>query len=892
MADDPEREWPFVARDAELDMLTAVVEAGRDDPDAPAGAVIVAAAGVGKTRLARAVADAARTRGIPVLRTVGTRATGRTPYAAVAHLTPDVVPEGDAAAHYRAVAQALPAGPRPLLVVDDAHLLDEGSAALVLHLALTGAITPLVTARRGTAVPDPITTLWADGLAARVDLQPLSAHETGLLLRAALGGHVTAVTVHRLAQISAGNALYLRELVRAATESGALRESDGVWTWDGTVVVGDRLVDAVGRRLGELSADERTALTRLAVGEPLPIALAEDVAEDAAGSDALCRLESQGLVRIDDGVCRLEHPLFGDVLLAEQGRAATRTALRAVVDAAERLAPGDDLLRRTTWRLDAGAPAPAADLLAAARLALAAFDAERAGHLAEAAVAAGFAPEAEARVVLATAWIRRMRFAEAAAELERAEPEVLAHGSPALRREWLDASIVVLHQGLGRSGDAERLLVRTESAPTATDADRRLARALRANILVDDGRLAEAIALTRAILADDAPPDYAAVLAASSLGEAEALSGLTRSARRTHQLLYGLRDAGVPEAQRAGDYAGLQELMCRTLEGHADSAAAVAEDIYRMMVAGHEHTTVGLCALVAGKAQLLQGRVAVAVQTLREAVDLLRRTDLDGALPWALSMLAQAEALSGRLPDARAALAEARALHRDPVPARSRFDLALAEVRVRAAGGELSAAADLALAAANGPDLAEFAVYRAQLLHLAAQFGIDDAAVLPQLKALAEQAESDLVPLLCEVVAGGAASDPVRLARASEQLEERGLRLKALAAAADAARLLTAEGADAAAARQRARAARLQQQCGATPVAEVVGAKQLSRRERDVALLAARGLTNAAIAERLVVSVRTVESHLYQVFGKLGVQHRDELARALERVTGKPVVDY
>jgi len=888
MADDPEGEWPFVARDAELDMLTAVVEAGRADPDAPAGAVIVAAPGVGKTRLARAVADAARARGIPILRIVGTRATGRTPYAAVAHLAPDVVPEGDAAAHYRAVAQALPADPRPLLVVDDAHLLDEGSAALVLHLALTGAITPVVTVRRGAAVPDPITTLWADGLAARVDLQPLSAHETGLLLRAALGGHVTAVTVHRLAEISAGNALYLRELVRAASETGALRESDGVWTWNGTVVVGDRLVDAVGRRLGELSTDERTALTRLAVGEPLTVALAEDV----AGAERLSRLEMSGLVRIDEGVCRLEHPLFGDVLLAEQGRAATRAALRAVVEAAERLSPGDDLLRRTTWRLDAGAPASAVDLLAAARLALAAFDAERAAQLAEAALAAGVEPATEARVVLATAWIRGLRFADAAALLESAEDEVLAHGSASVRREWLDASIVALHQGLGRGGDAERLLVRTESAPGATEADRRLARAMRANILVDDGRLGEAITLTRSVLADDAPPDYAAVLAASSLGEAEALSGLTYSARRAHQVLYRLRDAGVPEAARAGDYAGLQELMCRTLEGHADSAAAVAEDLYRMMAAGHEHTTVGLCALVAGKAQLLQGRVAVAVQSLREAVDLLRRTDLDGALPWALSMLAQGEALSGRLADARAALAESRALHRDPVPARSRFDLALAEVRVAAAAGDLSAAADTALATANGPGLAEFAVYRAELLHLAVQFGVDPTVVLPQLTELAERVESDLVPLLGEVVAGAAASDPARLAHASEQLEERGLRLKALAAAAEAARLLQAEGMDAAAARQRARAARLQERCGATPVAAVVGAKQLSRRERDVALLAARGLTNAAIAERLVVSVRTVESHLYQVFGKLGVQHRDELGRALERVTEKPVVDY
>ncbi|QAY59884.1 helix-turn-helix transcriptional regulator [Microbacterium protaetiae] len=885
MAYDPEREWPFLARDAELNMLTSVVEAGLREPGAPSGAVIVAAPGVGKTRLAREVAAVAGERGIPTLRVVGTRATSQTPYATVAHLTPDVVPEGDAAAHYRAVAHALPRDPRPMLVVDDAHLLDAGSAALVLHVALTGAATVIVTARRGIEVPDPITALWADGLAVRVDLQPLSIREAGTLLCAALGGHVTAVTVHRLAEISAGNILYLRELVRAAIASGALCESGGVWTWDGTVVVGDRLVDAVGRRLGGLSADDRIALTRLAVGEPLALSLAEDV----AGPAALARLEAWGLIRFDDGACRLAHPLFGDVLLTEQGRAASRAALRTVVDAAERLFPGEDLLRRTTWRLQTGMTPPADELLQAARLALAAFDVDRAAGLAEAALDGGVRADAEARVILAGAWNRQMRFADAADQLARAEGDVLAHGSAALRREWLDASIVAVHQGLGRSGDAECLLVRAESAPAATSDDCRLARSMRANILVDDGRLDEAIALTRSVLDEHAPPDYAAVVAASSLGEAEALRGLTRSARDAHRVLYRLRDAGVPEAQRAGDYAGLQELMCQMLEGHADSAAAIAEDMYRMLVAGHEHTTVGLGALVAGKAQLLQGRLALAAESMRDAVDLLRRTDLDGALPWALTILAQAEALGGRTEAAIEALAEGRRLHRDPVPARSRYDLALAEVRVRAATGDRSGAATVAMDAAEGPELAEFGVYRAQLLHAAVRLGADAARLAPAMAELAADVESDLVALLADVVVGRATVDAGVVARAGDRFEERGMRLEAMDAAGEAARLLAEQGRDAAARRQRARATRLAAQCGLPHGApNVAGAgtgagagAELSRRERDVAMLAADGLSNAAIAERLVVSVRTVESHLYQAFGKLGVQRREELAAAL-----------
>src|SRR3954451_9128247 len=41
-----------------------------------------------------------------------------------------------------------------------------------------------------------------------------------------------------------------------------------------------------------------------------------------------------------------------------------------------------------------------------------------------------------------------------------------------------------------------------------------------------------------------------------------------------------------------------------------------------------------------------------------------------------------------------------------------------------------------------------------------------------------------------------------------------------------------------------------------------IGAEALSRREREVALMASRGLTATVIAEQLSLSTRTVESHL------------------------------
>ncbi|MBV6725982.1 alpha/beta fold hydrolase [Nocardioides daeguensis] len=66
----------------------------------------------------------------------------------------------------------------------------------------------------------------------------------------------------------------------------------------------------------------------------------------------------------------------------------------------------------------------------------------------------------------------------------------------------------------------------------------------------------------------------------------------------------------------------------------------------------------------------------------------------------------------------------------------------------------------------------------------------------------------------------------------------------------------------------------------------VVPADHLSAREREILLLAAEGLDNAAIADRLTLSVRTVERHFHNVYLKLGLSGRTARAAAVCRVLG------
>jgi DNA-binding NarL/FixJ family response regulator len=56
------------------------------------------------------------------------------------------------------------------------------------------------------------------------------------------------------------------------------------------------------------------------------------------------------------------------------------------------------------------------------------------------------------------------------------------------------------------------------------------------------------------------------------------------------------------------------------------------------------------------------------------------------------------------------------------------------------------------------------------------------------------------------------------------------------------------------------------------------GAEPLTRREREVAALLARGLSNREIAEALVIGERTAEMHVSNILGKLGLASRAQAA--------------
>ncbi|MFE3849670.1 LuxR C-terminal-related transcriptional regulator [Streptomyces griseorubiginosus] len=332
--------WPFTGRQDELELIRGSVAGGR------LGIVVTGPAGRGKTRL---VTEAVR--GTDCARVAGTPETRGLPFAAFAHLLPESV------SLHRAVQ--LLSGVR-LLLVDDAHLLDDASAALVHQLAVHGRTRLVVVATDGTRAPGAISRLWTGELLPRLALEPLPREETAQLLAAGAGG-LEALTVNRLYRLCQGDLRLLRELVGAVREQGLLeRVADSAeWEWRGPVPVTSTVRERTADLLERTGPGERETLDRLAFGEPL--------ATDADTLDlaALEALEADRLVHIDDhGTARLAHPLHGPVLRAAAGRLRARRLARTPSDRTAALETETATLTRAIAVTDVRAvPAPVGEWL-------------------------------------------------------------------------------------------------------------------------------------------------------------------------------------------------------------------------------------------------------------------------------------------------------------------------------------------------------------------------------------------------------------------------------------------------------------------------------------------------------------------------------------------------
>ena len=708
-------EWPLVGRGSDLTQVISCFSSG-----AP-GVVLAGASGVGKTRLAVELLNYTAAQGFVPIRVAATEITSRVPLGAFAVLIPELRPGIDRLAMLREVARAiaeLGRGQPVALLVDDAHLLDETSAALTYQLVATKKVFLVATVRSGTAVPAPVLSLWKDGLAERIELEALDEAHMEELLTRVLGGPVDLATRRLLFQRSAGNVLYLRELVLGALATGVLHEEAGIWRIAGRLPASARLIELVETRLSVLGEHDRKALELLTVGEPLGVELFERL----VGTEALGVLERHHLISVEPADRRLDvsvaHPLYREVLQAllppVRHRQLCRTLAGALEEAGARRR--DDLLRIATWRLDGGGDIKASTMLAAAERAWILHDLAVAGRFAQAAVDRGGGFPAE--LILAQVMSLTGRGEEAEQRLAalnlRARDDADRGRIASTRIENLCYSLGRLEQGLA---------VAQEARDAVSDQQwRDELEAYRADILVTGGHTAEALEVA-VPLVEQAAGD--ALIRACVM----ASYGYTRTGRFSEAMAIADRGlaAHLEIRHRALPFNTSQHIAIRCLalaaSGRLVEAERLALEEHHAGVSSASGETRWTMGVVLARLSLWQGRVETALRWSREAVSVAREHGRVVYLRAGLISMVEALALSGRTEEAEQALAELKAL---PIPSvelwtpeavRAEAWMAVARGRMDDATALLQKAAGLAVGAGE-------LVSEADALHDLARVGV------------------------------------------------------------------------------------------------------------------------------------------------------------------------
>lgn len=864
--------WPLTGRTEEMRAIEAAILA----PDV-SGIVVSGAAGVGKSRIAREALSAAASRGCEVRWAIGTSAARILPLGVFAAWAQSGV--ADTVQLVRGVIDSLasaPTGTTAVLGVDDVHLLDELSTFVVEQIVQRTAAKVVLTLRDDEPIPAAVQEIWRDDRFDRLDLQPLGPEEIADLLAATLGGAVDPDAVDRVCTMTRGNVLYLRNIVEREVADGRFEVQHGYWRWTGDLVVAPALVELIESRIGDLPAPVADVIDAVAVGEPIELAALTRI----AGQTAVEEADTRGLITVEtvDGGAevRVAHPLYGEV----RRRRAAPTRLRRLRGlVAGELGAYDDrddvrvVVRRATLSLESDLP-PDPDLLVrAARGAVGLADLALAERLADAAMRAGGAPEANFVRAHALSWLSRGDEADSvlagmpAAELStadrarsvflRASNMLWVLADPIRAKEIVDCAVGEASPEARKYLDAFLTVYRF-----AMDQPHR------------------AIQASKTFELDKLPAVVAAEVA-WALAAVSADAGRTTEATRVADTGYAVATRSFDAPQMRFNIADAH-VSALLLSGRIADAVDVAEQV-RREAADLPGTAHLLGPAVAGRAALGAGRLNTACVLLESSASAL--SDSGYAIGWGYRYhvaLATCLAMWGATEQAAAVLAHLDTLGR---PFRSLdYERSLANAWVSAGQGAVSEGVSGVLEAAEKARVHEQFAAEVLCLQTAAQFG--QCAVAPRLRELETIVEGPRAGLAARLAEALRDSDAAELSALSEDFEGMGDLVAATDAAAHAAIEFRRRDQRGSELRCSTRANELAGRCGdaSTPaLRRTCEQLPLTDREREIVELIAAGLSSRAVAERLTLSVRTVESHLYRAMAKTGTTSRDEIARLLPR---------
>ena len=855
------------------------------------GCLLTGSAGVGKSAIASMAADAFESTH-HVVRVRATTGSAELPLAAFAaqlgaserSLTPLV-------AEARAVINERAAGRPVLLSVDDIDLLDDTSTVLVHQLVSCGEAALLATYRYGRLLPSEIVDLRQRGDITQLIFAELDRPAIASMAARVTGRPLSAASLDRLASVTKGNALSIQVVLTGALESNGLVDTEHGADLVRLPFEAPAVVDMVRQRLGFLDDAQRTALTAVALAEPCGPAEVASVADHAM----LEFLESAELITstFDRArlVIHLAHPLFGEVLRSSTPPLQRRRALGVLANdlAATGARRRMDRTRLARLGLDGGVPVlrevtlgaiamchVSGDMFLAERLGRAEFDRSRdfriGWDLAQSIMALGDTPEHD-RVVDDLRSIASTTGERLAVAFQESQGVYWLRGNH-------QAAMAIIDAALEASPVDE---------PATAPVTRQDLLARRALMFATSGLPAPAWEGYHAL--GELPPGTALILALLTASIAALLDGQPQLAVDTLER----GRAMFSRMGEAGAAAWIRRLISNRVLAHgvAGDLDRWESDTSRLLQHAIDEQQLALGYMLSAHVQALRGRPSLGLPLIEASLRWWQMSNGGGGLPrrYVLSTAVHLYGSAGDVTRCRAVLADFDADTHD-----SRLLDALADVgRARM------------LVADSRPEEARSFLRSAMLKHhergdrpgemnCAYEVVRLDRAeeVTARMTKLASTSTSALFDVQALHARGAATNDPDLLEEATEKFARLGFNLFAVGAAGEAADAARRAGNQRRAAAALTRVQELRALCdhdmpmAATQTA-AAGPVALTRREREVGALAAQGLGNREISERLFISKRTTENHLARVYEKFGITSRAQLVRLLDgRGPGRP----
>ena len=778
---------------------------------------------------------------------------------------------------------------RPLLIIDDADYLDRATAEVAVQLATAGKIKLVIAHGTGNEPAAPLPRLWESGLAERFRLQSLTREAGHKFCAAALGGQTELNTSWYFWSSAGGNPLLMWLVMADALAAGKLRRIGDCWVVDmRSLPAGHQLREVVHEQLRGLSPAAREALNLIALGE----SVAKVMVAKLLGSEAIGELLHRNLLQECDGEVQLINRVYSEVIRAMVPKARSRVLHSWLINELETESSAPEAkLHMVIWSLQNGLLVSAENLLSAAIFASKRYETSMTNSLADALIAAG--SSGKANIIKARAKFNLGQYREAAGLLEfdaesaESISELLFGG---LLRAATHSALGLPVAAIEADASALRLhahrLARLDPQNAADIVWRAQERADVLDLMAYSraGRYTEMTELIQNVLSH--PPvatDYdhlcnrSIVLAMDS--ERLSALGFPVAARERVAAAFKITQAEDHNVYFLPEMIITRVQITSLIAGEWDQAEqflqSLAVDVGRATLSFG-----GSVGAARGMSELRQGKSEKALEVLLQGVDALEQSDPQQLLGFCVSMAAVAAAQTSKNERARQLLRQYR------VSSGMFLVVAHEEAFIAAAREYLdrdgTGIAELLKIADRGAEQGLLAV---ELNALSLMVEFEPTKVLPRLSSVAQKVEGPWAAGLGAYAEALQRRDAVMAVTAGEQLLKAQMYQHAGKIIRFADSLLDGTKQGHLSARIRNVRERVDAELG--PDEDIVEwsakvhrgtERNLTRRESEIALMAARGIPDKDIAHQLHVSVRTVEGHLYRAYSKLGITARNQLS--------------